>query len=119
MPRGRPKTNISKKNLIDKNIVGVRRKRTKSIVPSILKRPIGELTEEEVLEREKKMDEFLPKVDPNKKTIILNLTKNEEACKEHTKGSCWRPDIYLNDGCENCSLVKHCACHLKKVKKKY
>jgi hypothetical protein len=119
MPRGRQKTNISKKNLIDKNIVGVRKKRTKSIVPRILKTPVDELSDEEVAERDKLMNEFLPKIDPNKKTIILNLSKNAEACREHTKGACFRPDIYLDYGCDHCSLVEHCACPIKKVKKKH
>jgi hypothetical protein len=119
MPRGRPRKNIATKNLIDKSIVGVRKKRTKSIVPSIVKRPMEELTTQEREEREKWLDSFLPKIDPNKKTVVLDLNKNAEACKEHTKGACVRPDIYLDYGCNHCSLFQNCACRLKKVKKNY
>ena len=76
MARGRPKKNITTKNLIDKSIVGKRKTRTKTIVPGVVKRSIDELTVEEREEREKGLDSFLPKIDPNKKTTIINLKKN-------------------------------------------
>ena len=117
MARGRPKKNITTKNLIDKSIVGKRKTRTKTIVPGVVKRSIDELTVEEREEREKWLDSFLPKIDPNKKTTIINLKKNVEACREHTKGACWRPDIYLDYGCQECPLFKNCACAIKGKKR--
>lgn len=116
---GKFKKNISKKNLIPKEIVGVRKKRRKSIVPSILKKPLEDLTEEEIAERDKKMQDFLPRIDIEKHTTKINLARNAEECKKHTKDSCFRPDIYLDYGCSHCSLFENCACPIKKSKKRY
>lgn len=54
----------------------------------------------------------------NKPPTIVDLTKNAEVCRETTKSSCWRPDIYLDLGCVECSINEHCACPIKKMIKK-
>lgn len=54
------------------------------------------------------------------KPVIIDLTKNAKACESETVGSCWRPDIFLNNNrtCDNCSLVTHCACPSKRLAKR-
>lgn len=44
---------------------------------------------------------------------VVDLSKNIEACKEITASACFRPDIYLDYGCWECSLYQHCACKIK------
>jgi len=53
-----------------------------------------------------------------KPKTIINLNTNAEACREITKSSCWRPDIYLDLGCIECSLNENCACSIKKMIKR-
>jgi hypothetical protein len=53
-----------------------------------------------------------------KPPTTIDLTKNAEVCREVTKSSCWRPDIYLDYGCVACSINKNCACPIKKMIKK-
>lgn len=44
----------------------------------------------------------------------IDLVENPEVCQEVTQYACWRPDIYLNYGCDKCQLVVHCACPSKR-----
>lgn len=46
---------------------------------------------------------------------IVDLTKNKEVCEQITQSSCWRPDIYLDLGCLECSLKEYCICPIKKL----
>jgi hypothetical protein len=54
----------------------------------------------------------------NKGTTIVDLTTNKEVCEQITKSSCWRPDIYLDLGCSECSIQENCACPVKNLDKK-
>jgi hypothetical protein len=83
-----------------------------------------EYVPETLEERERRIEEIrasLPKIDLNKERIPIDLLKNEELCKEHTKGACLRPDIYLNNDrtCDTCALRKNCSCGIKKFSKFY
>lgn len=49
---------------------------------------------------------------------VVDLTKDAEICKKTTESSCWRPDIYLDLGCVECSINENCACPIKKMVKK-
>jgi hypothetical protein len=119
MTKVRQKRNIATVKLIDKNMIGKRKPRRKSTIPSILKKPIDQLTDEEYAIRQEKMKDFLPKMGNVKKTIVIDLTNNPEECKKHTESSCFRPDIYLDHGCSHCSLNKYCSCRLKNLKKRH
>ena len=39
---------------------------------------------------------------------------------EHTRGACWRPDIYLNSGrtCDSCPISEYCESNCKKFSSK-
>ena len=52
---------------------------------------------------------------PNKSIFITKETA------EHTKGACWRPDIFLNSNrtCDYCSLNSFCLANNKTFSKKY
>ena len=54
------------------------------------------------------------------KPNLINLAKNAEECKKATIGTCFRPDIYLDNDrtCDLCSLVENCSCVLKQLSKK-
>jgi hypothetical protein len=64
---------------------------------------------------EKNLDRVIFEYKP---PTTIDLTKNAEVCREVTKSSCWRPDIYLDYGCVACSINKNCACPIKKMIKK-
>ena len=49
---------------------------------------------------------------------IVDLTQNADVCRKTTESSCWRPDIYLDLGCVECSINEYCACPIKKMVKK-
>ncbi len=49
---------------------------------------------------------------------IVDLAKNKEVCEQITQSSCWRPDIYLDLGCLECSINEYCACPIKKLIKR-
>lgn len=53
-----------------------------------------------------------------KPPVVVDLTKNTDVCKQTTESSCWRPDIYLDLGCVECSINEHCACPIKKMIKR-
>lgn len=48
----------------------------------------------------------------------IDMVKNQEVCAEVTQFACWRPDIYLDMGCEACILKDNCACPIKNFKRK-
>jgi len=86
-------------------------KEKKVYVPKIL-------TKEEMEDRAEEIRKDLPKIDLNKAIETIDLTKNEKVCAEITASSCWRPDIYLDFGCESCKISKFCSCRLKNLKRK-
>jgi hypothetical protein len=76
------------------------------------------LTREEMQARRDAISETLPKFDFYKPRTIIDLTKDKDVCKEFTNFACHRPDIYLDMGCDECSLKKHCACPIKDITRK-
>ena len=75
------------------------------------------LTREEMEYRSAEISASLHKMkfrDP----IIIDLSKNKDECKKWTYFACHRPDIYLDYGCEECNLSKHCACPIKNLARK-
>lgn len=75
------------------------------------------VSREEMENRRAEISASLPKMkfsDP----IIINLAKDKEACKKWTYFACHRPDIYLDYGCAECVLQKHCSCPIKDVLRK-
>lgn len=53
----------------------------------------------------------------NKPSISLSLSSHPE----HTKGACWRPDIFLNNKrtCDKCNLNSFCLANNKSFSKNY
>lgn len=49
---------------------------------------------------------------------IIDLTKNKEMCENITRSSCWRPDIFLDKGCLECTIHHYCICPIKKLIKR-
>ena len=47
----------------------------------------------------------------------INMVKNKEMCALVTATACWRPDIYLDLGCNACILKDNCACPIKNFKR--
>lgn len=95
-----------------------RKKRIKSIVPSLFKKKETELTEDEIQFRKEAIRDFLPKLDINSGKRKVDLKTDHEECERITKSACFRPDVYLDYGCFNCSLYKHCKCGIKlRIKK--
>lgn len=81
-----------------------------------------EIVPETLEEREQRIEEIranLPKIDLNKERVVIDLTKDKEACKLLTRDMCIRPDIYLNNDrtCDNCRINVHCSCSIKKFSK--
>lgn len=75
------------------------------------------LTKEEMEIRAEEIRRNLPKVDLHKVRERIDMVKNKEVCKEVTVFACWRPDIYLDFGCAECSIYDNCACPIKKTNK--
>lgn len=73
------------------------------------------LTREEMQIRRDAISETLPKIDFYKSRTIIDISKDKDMCKSYTYFSCHRPDIYLDYGCDDCSLKKYCACPIKDV----
>jgi hypothetical protein len=121
MPKGRPK----KQNKTKEEIVPVKKKgRPKKVVDNsteiILetkKEPVV-LTQEDMELRREKIRATIPKIDLYKTREMINLTKDKDACREHTSFACHRPDIYLDLGCSECSLKSACACPLFDLNRK-
>lgn len=78
-------------------------------------RVVDVLTREEMQARRDKISASLPKIDFYKERAIFDISKNKDKCKEYTYFACHRPDIYLDYGCEECSLKKYCVCPIKDV----
>jgi hypothetical protein len=76
------------------------------------------LTREEMQARRDAISESLPKIDFHKESRIYNIAKDKDKCKEYTYFSCHRPDIYLDYGCSECVLQKHCACAIMDINRK-
>jgi len=53
----------------------------------------------------------------NKSYSIKDISQSKELTIEFTKGTCWRPRLYLdNDSyCTGCELFEHCACSAKRL----
>jgi len=113
MPRGRPKKNTAKTKqkksvsveVKEKKKVGRPKKNKESSSPY--------LTKEQMEARAEKIRKDLPKYDPFKPRVVVDLSKDPEECKKATAFACFRPDVYLDYGCWVCSLYKHCACPIK------
>lgn len=73
------------------------------------------LSREEMEARREAISATLPKIDFYKTRVIYNIAKDKDMCKEYTKFACHRPDIYLDLGCNECALNKHCACPIKDI----
>jgi len=73
------------------------------------------LSVEEMEARKDEIRKTLPKFNPNREPTIFDLSKDKDMCKKYTYFACHRPDIYLDYGCEECALKKHCACPIKDV----
>jgi hypothetical protein len=76
------------------------------------------LTREEMEARADEIRRNLPKIDLHKVREPIDMVKNKEVCIEVTAFACWRPDVYLDFGCSECSIAKHCACPIKNLKRK-
>jgi len=81
-------------------------------------RVVDVLTREEMQARRDAISATLPKIDFHKEYRIYDIAKDKDKCKEYTHFSCHRPDIYLDYGCSECVLQKHCACHIKDINRK-
>jgi len=53
------------------------------------------------------------------RTTTVDLVKNASECAVTTKGSCFHPNLYLDNGrfCNGCALFDNCACAIKKLKR--
>ena len=117
--RGRPKkitNNIIPDNEIpSKRIIRKRKPRKNKItsIPASFRIPADELSSDELEERREEMRAFTPKLNRDKPRNIVDLSKDPKECKNITAFSCFRPDVYLDYGCWNCSLYKNCACPIK------
>lgn len=75
------------------------------------------LTREDMEARREEISASLPKMKFND-PIIVDLRKDKEFCKKHTYFACHRPDIYLDYGCNECHISKHCLCPIKNINRK-
>jgi hypothetical protein len=89
------------------------------LVPKVVKeREPKVYVPETAEEREARYDEIrktIPKIDFNRTRDAIDLKKDKEACKQHTSFACHNPAIYLDFGCGQCSINKHCACPIKDI----
>lgn len=99
-----------------KNVVNTKVRKNKE-VGSINAENKGDeyLTREQMEDRKEKVRASLPKMDPDYKPTPMSFS-NAEDVAELTRGSCQRPDIYLDAGCVHCPLYKHCVCASKNDK---
>lgn len=80
-------------------------------------KPVEFISREDMEYRRAEISASLPKMkfsDPR----IIDLAKNKEECKKWTYFACHRPDIYLDYGCAECVLSKHCQCPIKNINRK-
>lgn len=92
----------------------------KALEPKQKKQP-KILTPEEQEARAEEIRKNLPKINFYKERIVIDLTKDKDACIFYTSTACVRPDIYLDNDrtCDHCSINKNCACPIKKFSKEY
>lgn len=81
--------------------------------PEKKERVVEVLTREEMEARRDEIRKTIPKYDPDKVRTIYDIVKDKDMCKIYTYFACHRPDIYLDYGCQECALKKHCACPIK------
>jgi hypothetical protein len=81
-------------------------------------RVVQVLTREEMQARRDAISATLPKIDFHKDRTVYDIVKNKDVCKQYTYFSCHRPDIYLDHGCAECALQKHCAAPIKDINRK-
>ena len=98
-------------------------KETKSIPFHVLKCYVKKFKSKDAVDRkrQKKIAEEYkskPIVMQWKGSEPINMVKNKDVCAEVTQFACWRPDIYLDLGCEACILNENCACPIKNLKRK-
>jgi hypothetical protein len=96
---------------------------TKSIPFHILKCYVKKFKSKDAIDRkrQKKIAEEYkskPIVMQWKGSETINMAKNKDVCAQVTAFACWRPDIYLDLGCEACILKDNCACPIKNLKRK-
>ena len=98
-------------------------KETKSIPFHVMKCYVKKFKSKDAIDRKRQRkvaDEY------KHKPIIVNwkgsepidMVKNKGVCIEVTQFACWRPDIYLDLGCDACILKDNCACPIKNLKRK-
>jgi hypothetical protein len=97
-------------------------KETKTIPFYILKCYVKKFKSKDAVDRkrQKKVAEEYkqkPIIMQWKGTEQISLLKNKEMCQTVTQFACWRPDIYLDYGCQHCVLAENCACPIKNLKK--
>lgn len=120
---------ITEKKVIGKEITGKRRGRPPKVrvsdnnipdkkIPDNTKKELVFITQEDMEIRREKIRATIPKYNPDRTPTIYNLAKDSDMCREYTKFSCHRPDIYLDLGCSECVLQSNCACPLKDLKRK-
>jgi hypothetical protein len=87
------------------------------LVPKVVKEREAKVfvpeTPEEREERYDKIRATIPKIDFNRTREIVDLKKDKDACKQHTSFACHNPMVYLDLGCNQCNINKHCACPIK------
>jgi hypothetical protein len=98
-------------------------KETKAIPFHILKCYVKKFKSKDAVDRkrQKKVAEeyrHKPIVMQWKGSEPINMVKNKEVCEQVTQFACWRPDIYLDLGCEACILKDNCTCPIKNLKRK-
>lgn len=121
MPRGRPKKikDEAPKTKTKEEIVPLKKRgRPKKVIDNSTevvletKKEFNILTQEDMEIRREKIRSTIPKIDLHRTRELVNITKDKDACREHTSFACHRPDIYLDLGCSECSLKHACACPL-------
>jgi len=60
---------------------------------------------EKILAQLPKFKEYVPNP--------IDMTQDAVVCAEVTSFACWRPDVYLDYGCAECTLYNNCACPIK------
>ena len=98
-------------------------KETKSIPFHIMKCYVKKFKSKDAIDRKRQRkvaDEYKhkPIIVQWKGSEPINMVKNRDVCAEVTQFACWRPDIYLDLGCEACILKDNCACPIKNLKRK-
>ncbi|MEI6423823.1 MAG: hypothetical protein WCP55_16525 [Lentisphaerota bacterium] len=73
----------------------------------------------EFIEEQGQVRYDLPLFNPDKPTVKIDLVISGDACRKETMDSCFRPDIYLDNGkaCNGCRLFENCAYVGKRMSK--